>query len=214
MTPVLLAGTLSGFGLTFINPCLEKGVASVACAIGKNLPVRPIQWPARTTSLRLFAASYLYALYMFGLGGFSRDDREHSFPELFVKGGLVGLSSHLKREFGMFADPVIWLSDYLSNIFLFSPLVARALRVPVRGFLVSGALVYWAPVLGTARMTSVWAPQGKETSIAVGRATIFILANSALALKANKIISAGATNKVQIGISLVLSAATYLVTSH
>lgn len=91
--------------------------------------------------------------------------------------------------------------------------MAKALGAPVIPFMVSGALFYWAAILGAAHMTRVWAPQEKEMHISIGRATIFMATNSALALKGNNIISPQATNRTQLGIALALSALTYIMTS-
>ena len=92
--------------------------------------------------------------------------------------------------------------------------MAKALGAPVIPFMISGALLFWATILGTAHLTNVWAPQGKKMHIAVGRAAIFMITNSALALKSNQIISPAATNGIQVSIALALSALTYYATRN
>lgn len=247
-SPLLFTGTEIGLGLVVAGPVMNKWVEQACRGIGSwgsrvserplftalsRIPRRPIRWLPGSTVFRVFAASFLYAFYMFGPRGlpeYLRPPNENSSSKglggYLAEGGLVlGVGTYLNRRYGdevlwqseslgryTKADPINWALDYASNVFIFCPLIAKALRAPLFPFMLSGVLLYWAAILGAARMTSIWAEE-KGMHIAIGRGLIFFLTNAAFYLKANDVISHRTTNRIQLTVALLLSAATYLFTS-
>lgn len=220
-----------------IELCGLMPVANYACdhldAAIRGGTAAAMQFPTLGTAVGVAGACLGLGLFLFGRHGLLRNPpkadavaEEITFVtgERFVHQGFVGgivaplqqrhkddvLFAHPAIGTYTLADPKVWGLDFLLNC-AFYPAMALILGFPMLDMAIPALGLSTIATLATARMTKIWAAEGKIDHIKWGRIGVFSTVNAFAALAASGLVTSGVGWGVQASVGAMMATMTFLM---